>query len=502
MRGGINMRMLRRLLASVLFCLSLFLPSALAQGETHALLLACSDFISQPDLGKAISGNLHMVGSALISADTPLSSLSIEDGTIGTAQAFAAAVEDAFRDADEDDLSILYLCTHGVLSSSDDEQVYLLLGDGQNESALSAQQLYDCIAPIQGEKLLILDACFSGALIGRGQPDQGRIPADPADAFLSPFLLDSSIHVLTSANGYESSWYYDSENLLTGAVSYFASALSSGLGLYGSAEADLNGDAQVTLAELHRHLSVAVPSSSSQLLSTRANALILPSSSSAMLMRPLTGFSFGSSLLTPDDPTLDFSFTVTQDNAAVQYRLIDYTGGSWDWQNARTFLDEGDREDGTLSPGRKSRSLSLDGLMHGEGGYLMLQIFSVSGTGELLLCSERLIAVQSAGSDAQLSVFAREEFSSPGLRELPVAVYLNVPAEITVSVYDTDGKLIRRLVSSQLTRPTHGNVTHLYWDGRSDDGQPVSAGRYTITAEARVDGVRQKAAQDVTVKSP
>jgi len=495
---------MRRLLVLALLLCCLLIPSAIAQGETHALLLACSDFISQPDLGAAISGNLHMVGSALISADTPLGRLSIEDGTVGTIEAFAAAVENAFAQSDEDDLSILYLCTHGVLSSADDEQVYLLLGDGQTESALSARELYELIAPVQGEKLLILDACFSGALIGRGQPDESRLYAGDAQpqALLSPFLMDTSIHVLTSANGYESSWYYDGEGLSTGAVSYFASALASGLGLYGAAEADLNGDGEVTLAELHRHLSVAVPSSSSQLLSMHADSLVLPSSASAMLSRPLSGFSYGSSLLTADDPAIDFSFTVAKEGTSVQYRLIDYADGSWDWQNAKAFMDGGDQADGTLSPGRKSRVLSLDGLTDGEGGYLMLQVFSVTQEGELLLCSERLIAMQDSAEHEPLSVFCRSEFSHPGVHELPIAVQLGVPAEITVCVYDESGTLVRRLASSLLTRPTRDGVTRLYWDGRDDSGAPVPAGQYAVTAEARVNGVRQKAVSSVSVFAP
>ena len=182
---------------------------------TRALLVACSDFETQEDLGAAISGNLHMVGSALISADIGLGNLSIEDGTIGTVDALSAALTDAFSEADEDDLSILYLCTHGVLSSSDDEQVYLLLGDGQTESMLSSPELYELIRDVQGEKLLILDACHSGAWIGRGMPAGAQ-----SDNLLSPFLLDSSIHVLTSSSGSESSWYYDSESLSSGAVSY------------------------------------------------------------------------------------------------------------------------------------------------------------------------------------------------------------------------------------------------------------------------------------------
>ena len=459
---------------------------------TRALLVACSDFETQEDLGAAISGNLHMVGSALISADIGLGNLSIEDGTIGTAQALRTALEDAFETADENDLSIFYLCTHGVLSSADDEQVYLLLGDGQTESMLSSLQLYELIREIQGEKLLILDACHSGAWIGRGSPTGMQ---------LSPFLLDSSIHVLTSSDGSESSWYYDSEHLSSGAVSYFASALSSGLGLYGSAEADLNGDGAVSLDELHRHLSVSVPSSSCQLLSAHADTLSLPTAQGAMITRPLTGFSYSASLLDAENPALDFSFTVTRPDVSVQYRLVDFIDGSWDWKNARTFLDEGDDGSALLSLGRKTRTLALEDVMPDEGGYLMLQIFSVSEN-EVLLCSERLIAMQPDLADPQLNILAPESLPQPGLQELPISVSLSVPAELTISVYDQEGALVRRIASSQLSRPSSDNIAHFYWDGRDASGTPAVPGEYTITAETRMSARRIKALTQVTVGAP
>lgn len=491
------MKKIRALAAALLLLLSLSLP---ALADTRALLVACSDFVSQMDLGAAISGNLHMIGSAFISAGVGLGKLSIEDGTIGTQEALSAAIHDAFDEAAEGDLSILYLCTHGILSSADDGQVYLLLGDGQTETPLGAQDLYDLISGVQGEKLLILDACYSGALIGRGMPQQGHLPgsriAEPA--FFTPFLADASVHVLTSASGSESSWYYDSEGLSTGAVSYFASALSSGLGLYGAPEADLSGDGLVTLSELHRYLGFAVPSSSSQLLSTRADSLLLPVAKGAMLSRPLMGFSYGTSLLTADDPSLDFSFTVTRDTASVQYRLVDYADGSWDWNSAHTFLDGGDDGSGALSPGRKQRTLSLSGLMPEEGGYLMLQVFSIVDE-EVLLCSERLIAVQPQLEGAELRLRCHSELRRPGLSELPIDVALAVPAELTVSVFDAEGVLVRRLLSSQLTRPSVDGVTHLYWDGRGADGEAVPPGEYTIAAETRIGAARMKATAQVTV---
>ena len=479
---------MRRLLRLALLLTLLTLLPASSLAGTRALLVACSSFLSQPELGNAVSGNLQMIGSALLGAQPRLASLSIEDGTIGTPQALDAAISDAFSGATEEDLSILYLCTHGVLSSSDDQTAYLLLGDGQTESMLTGDQLYDMIAGIQGEKLLILDACYSGALIGRSAfGDQ--------EASAAPFLSDPSVHVLTSADGNESSWYFDSESLSTGAVSYFASALSSGLGLYGAPEADLSGYGRVTLAEMHRYLNVAVPSSSSQLLSTAADAIALPTTRGAMLTRPLAGFSYGESLLTADDPTLEFSFTVTRETA-IQYRVVDFVAGGWNWAEAKVFLDGA----GTLSPGRKTRELTLSDVAPQDSGYVMLQVFALAGD-ELILCSERLIGVQPAASDAQLLLACEPRFV-PGARELPIGVRLGVPAELSVAVYDAEGALVRRLCAGQLTHPTPDDGWHIAWDGRDSDGFPVPAGAYTVAAEAVVSGVRQRATAVVIVPGP
>lgn len=491
---------MRKVLALLAALLLTALP-AWALGQTRALLVACHDFLSMPGLGNSVSGNLHIVGSALVGAGLNVGSLSIEDGTIGTIGQLQNAVEDVFGHADETDLSILYLCTHGVLSSADDGQVYLMLGDGQSEAPLGAAELQSILSGVQGEKLLIVDACYSGALIGRSVSAPSLLPGSRAQSSLpqtTPFLSDSSIHVLTSASGYESSWYYDSEGLASGAVSYFASALSSGLGLYGGPEADMNNDGKVTLEEMRRYLNAAVPSSSVQLLSAQANTLTLPVASKSTLSRALSGFTYGDSLLEADDPTFEFAYTVTEETA-VQYRVVRYRDGGWDWQNASAFLDEGDAGDGLLAPGRKTRELALDGILDGESGYMMLQVFAVTGD-EVVLCSERLLAVRPSFVEPAVTLSAAvDSFDPADQRELVLEAYINVPAEISVCIYDAEGRPVRRLANAQLTRPAPGDITRLYWDGRSDAGKRVPGGAYTAALETVIDGLRQKATVDITV---
>ena len=76
---------MRKIFALVAALLLLALP-AWALAQTRALLVACHDFLTLPDLGNSVSGNLHIVGSALVGAGLNVGNLSIEDGTVGTAR--------------------------------------------------------------------------------------------------------------------------------------------------------------------------------------------------------------------------------------------------------------------------------------------------------------------------------------------------------------------------------------------------------------------------------
>ena len=66
---------MRKMLALIASLLLLTLP-ALALGQTRALLVACHDFLSMPGLGNSVSGNLHIIGSALVGAGLNVGSLS------------------------------------------------------------------------------------------------------------------------------------------------------------------------------------------------------------------------------------------------------------------------------------------------------------------------------------------------------------------------------------------------------------------------------------------
>lgn len=82
---------------------------------------------------------------------------------------------------------------------------------------------------------------------------------------------------------------------------------------------------------------------------------------------------------------------------------------------------------------------------------------------------------------------------------MPIDVRIDIPAELTVSIHDSEGALVRRLAASQLTRPSADDLSHFYWDGRDMQGKPVPDGRYTIAAETRAGGKRLKTTAEILV---
>ena len=131
------------------------------------------------------SNNVALVSRAFSSGATMPDAFFIEDGTIATLDALRAAVQEAYRDATEQDVSLFYLSTHGVYDAKNaDAPPVLLLSDGQTETAMTAEDLRAILDEIPGTKLLILDACNSGAFIGKGM--DVSLFSDGAHAFSSP----------------------------------------------------------------------------------------------------------------------------------------------------------------------------------------------------------------------------------------------------------------------------------------------------------------------------
>lgn len=89
-----------------------------------------------------------------------------------------------FREADDNDVSIVYLCSHGHNNRSSYSSYRLsLAGYYSNKNNpryyLTSREIFNCIQAIKGNVILILDSCFSGTFIndmkGKLKEEDGRI---------------------------------------------------------------------------------------------------------------------------------------------------------------------------------------------------------------------------------------------------------------------------------------------------------------------------------------
>lgn len=458
------------------------------ESKLRALFVACENFLSQPSMSPSSSNNVAIVSRAFASGASMPETLFIEDGTIATLDALRSAVHQAYDGADEDDVSLFYLSTHGVFDVQTPETPpVLLLSDGRTETAMTAQELRAILDEIPGTKFLILDACNSGAFIGKGM--DVTIFSDGAHAFSSP-----EYKVLTSCGGNEKSWYWDLQD--QGArygSSYFALALSQGLRQGGVCPADASRDGVVSLNELYEYILRTQPTSTAQVFPQGDAAFpVFSPDPAAISPEPLLrDVSFENTVLTMEDPELTFSFTVTRP-VRVLYQLVYTRNGVWDWKHAQLVYDDTlSGASGTLEPGRIERTIALGGIDAESSGYALLQLIAVSEYGPEVY-EGRVLCVQPIVGNPQLRITAGASFSPIEGRELPLEISSDFPVSLTVGVYDAQGTLVRRLAVQRSMRPLGAKEddAQFYWDGLDKNGEMVEAGFYTIRAETVVGAAR------------
>lgn len=167
-----------------------------------------------------------------------------------TAQEILAAIPKVFADATEDDVSLFYYTGHGATGSGS-----LVGNDGEN---VSPEALKAALDSVPGTKIILLDSCFSGYLIGRSTPANAEQQAKEAlERFVSVFApkgrsAGQPYYVLTASSLYETSIGY------LASCSLFTKNLLVGMGYDESGSkvsaetgpADSDKDGRYTLHEL------------------------------------------------------------------------------------------------------------------------------------------------------------------------------------------------------------------------------------------------------------
>lgn len=152
-----------------------------------------------------------------------------------------SAIQTTFAGAKENDVSLIYIVSHGYNVDSRGGYHFSMPGwsASRPSSYVTSAELMSWIAPINGNVVLILDSCFSGAFV---------------DDCRSQLQAEGNIAVLTAQQGYKSASYYDSSNKAN-VMEFLTYSFCKGIGfdLHANAAstlaADANRDNKVTVSE-------------------------------------------------------------------------------------------------------------------------------------------------------------------------------------------------------------------------------------------------------------
>lgn len=482
-------------LVALWLCLPFAQAAAEQTGVNRALLVGCDRFLSQEDTSPASENNVARMAEALYGGAMNLERLVTRSTGVTSMAELESLIMTAFEGSTDADVNYFYISTHGVWrQGTPNEDMTLLLSDGSEESGVTARELREMFDRVPGTKVLMLDACHAGAVIGKGV----QAPFD--NVFEGP-----DYKVICSSGGAEESWFWSGEigdRRLAGA-GYFSGALVSGLSAAGGYGADDNRDGVITLTELRRYLLDHHGASTARVYPEEDDFPVLTYDATAYNNRrrnaAIASVTFGGDVLAADDPSVDFTFNVVRPTQ-VAYQLVYHRGGRWDFEHSELRYDDAENAAaprGYLSPGMKERLLSIDRAAGSDAGYVLFQLLYIDD-GAPALSTSRVLCIPPDSGNPGLAVDCDNVFCPARWQELSFVIRHRFPCELTVTVEDMDGNTVRRLTSREPTRPEQLSPTGsaYCWSGRLSDGSFAPPGEYRIRVKAYVGSERYEAVSD------
>lgn len=345
------------------------MKSAGGDGVTRCLLIGCDRFVSMPDTEPASANNVETMGALLTDFLPGEVRIQRYVNGPGTVEGFERLVRDTFRDANDADTALIYLSTHGLLLEENEEaRVEFLLSDGESEEYLSADKLKQTLDKVPGEKVLILDACHSGAVIGCGGNSVN-------------WFEDSTYRVLTSSDALEDSWFWSTtEDTYTG-TGYFTSAMDCALRSSDIDQIDPDNDGKVSLRELTARLRAIHGASTIYCWPENSSSILFRMMDDRKPTNRIRAMCFDP--LEPDEKTVLLTMHFrTEENIRVVYQKVHSHNGTWDFEHPVRMPDkEKSALIHMLVPGEKNRSNRFSKESFGEDGRLLLQVISMKVDG-------------------------------------------------------------------------------------------------------------------------
>lgn len=453
----------------------LLLFSCTASAEKRLLCIGCDTFLTQQDTRPASANNAGNVARLL---QDHMDTVTVCSTVPTTQDAFADALQAVFGEADEADESWLYISTHGLLD--EENHFSLLLSDGEKEFMPDAAALKALLDDIPGTKVLLIDACHSGALIGKG-----------LNCFTENILSDPDCIVIASAGGVEDSWFWSARKDQRTGSGYFTDTLIQALSNESDHPADLNRDGAITLNELKQYMLRCNGASVIRTWPEESDFVLCtydPETEKSITADTLYALDFENCTADPLAPLLNFSFTVRKP-VRVSYQIVCYDEDHWAFDDAvlQQDSDYGIEAGEALSPGMKQKSLSLTVGEETDYGYALLHLFTQEKHIPRLIASHVLCVPPETG-DPELEIQCSGTFSPELGQELGIIVRHRYPCALTVSVVDETGKNVRYLCISEPSRPQQlkPEGSWFCWNGCGKDGEPAAAGFYRIRVRTEI----------------
>ena len=179
-----------------------------------------------------------------------------------TADEIRTAISNVFGGAQPQDISLVYYSGHGMFTQ-DEENLGALCG--RDGSLVTGQLLRSWLDAIPGRKVIIIDSCYSGSLIGRSVGSVDKLAQD----LLAPFtrvarsgeLAAEGYYVITAARSTQESYETQMSNGQPAGIFTYSLAKTCGYRFdtdsYCECTADTDGDGAVSLQEAYQSARVA-----------------------------------------------------------------------------------------------------------------------------------------------------------------------------------------------------------------------------------------------------
>ena len=195
------------------------------------------------------------------------------------------AISSAFSGADDDDVSLFFIASHGdSTSTGGDAGAISLIGSSYDEQWLLISDLANALKAVPGKVIVIIETCGSGAAVYDPDISENRYntvrnaatsfdaevirafsEADPGIRVRVPgrtntkgaptpntgeLRVENKFYVLTASRYLEESWGTEK-----GPYNYFTKWLTDGIGTSGSMAADADANGEATLSELFNYVA-------------------------------------------------------------------------------------------------------------------------------------------------------------------------------------------------------------------------------------------------------